>query len=154
MECGLGVCFIRRHLYFLQMVPSRQTLVIKKEQTMARLRVEKVQEAIQHEISNMLLHDVKDPRIQFVTVTGVELTDDMSYAKIFISLYGPKDKQEETWKALNKALGFMRTEIAKRIRLRFAPTLILQKDTSAEYSAHIQSILDKIKQEEKPAVEE
>ena len=127
---------------------------IYKDNKMARLRVEKVQEAIQHEISNMLLHDVKDPRIQFVTVTGVELTDDMSYAKIFISLYGPKDKQEETWKALNKALGFMRTEIAKRIRLRFAPTLILQKDTSAEYSAHIQSILDKIKQEEKPAVED
>ena len=71
---------------------------------MARLRVEKVQEAIQHEISKMLLHDVKDPRIQFVTVTGVELTDDMSYAKIFISMYGPKDKQDETWKALNKAL--------------------------------------------------
>ena len=114
---------------------------------MARLRVEKVQEAIKHEISKMLLHDVKDPRIQFVTVTGVELTDDMS-------MYGPKDKQDETWKALNKALGFMRTEIAKRIRLRFAPTLILQKDTSAEYSAHIQSILDKIKQEEKPAAEE
>ena len=78
---------------------------------MARLRVEKVQEAIKHEISKMLLHDVKDPRIQFVTVTGVELTDDMSYAKIFISMY-------------------------------------------AEYSAHIQSILDKIKQEEKPAAEE
>ena len=86
---------------------------------MARLRVEKVQEAIKHEISKMLLHDVKNPRIQFVTVTGVELTDDMSYAKIFISMYGPKDKQDETWKALNKALGFMRTEIAKRIRLRF-----------------------------------
>lgn len=116
---------------------------------MARLRVEKVQEAIQHEISNMLLHDVKDPRIQFVTVTGVELTDDMSYAKVFISMYGPEDKQEETWKALNKALGFMRTEIAKRIRLRFAPTLILQKDKSMEYSARIQSILDKINKEEK-----
>ncbi len=121
---------------------------------MARLRVEKVQEAIQHEISNMLLHDVKDPRIQFVSVTGVELTDDMSYAKIFISLYGPEDKQEETWRALNKALGFMRTEIAKRIRLRFAPMLILQKDTSMEYGAHIQNILDKIKKEEKPASEE
>ncbi len=115
---------------------------------MARLRVEKVQEAIQHEISNMLLHDVKDPRIQFVTVTGVELTDDMSYAKIFVSLYGPKDTQEETWQALKKALGFMRTEIAKRIRLRFAPTLILEKDHSLEYSAHIQSILDKINQED------
>ena len=120
---------------------------------MARLRVEKVQEAIQHEISNMLLHDVKDPRIQFVTVTGVELTDDMSYAKVFISMYGPEEKQEETWKALNKALGFMRTEIAKRIRLRFAPTLILQKDKSMEYSTHIQSILDKINKEEKTLAE-
>lgn len=115
---------------------------------MARLRVEKVQEAIQHEISNMLLHDVKDPRIQFVTITGVELTDDMSIAKVYVSLYGPDEKQEETWKALNRALGFMRSEIAKRIRLRFAPSLILVKDTSMEYSAHIQSILDKIKQEE------
>ena len=120
---------------------------------MARLRVEKVQEAIQPEISNMLLPDAKDPRIQFVTVTGVELTDDMSYAKVFISMYGPEEKQEETWKALNKALGFMRTEIAKRIRLRFAPTLILQKDKSMEYSAHIQSILDKINKEEKTLAE-
>ena len=116
---------------------------------MARLRVEKVQEAIQHEISNMLLHDVKDPRIQFVTVTGVELTDDMSDAKVFISRYGAEDKQEGTWMGLYKALGFMRTEIAKRIRLRFAPTLILQKDKSMEYSAHIQSILDKINKEDK-----
>lgn len=121
---------------------------------MARLRVEKVQEAIQHEISKMLLHDVKDPRIQFVTVTGVELTDDMSYAKVFVSLYGPREQQEEAWQALNRALGFMRTEIAKRIRLRFAPALVLQKDTSMEYSAHIQQLLDKIKQEEKPAAEE
>lgn len=121
---------------------------------MARLRVEKVQEAIQQEISKMLLMDVKDPRIQFITVTGVELTDDMSYAKIYVSLYGPKEKHEETWKALQKSLGFMRTEIAKRIRLRFAPTLILQKDTSMEYSAHIESILQKIKQEEKPSIEE
>lgn len=117
---------------------------------MARLRVEKVQEAIQQEISKMLLHDVKDPRIQFVTVTGVELTDDMSYAKIFVSLYGDESKREETWKALNKALGFLRTEIAKRIRLRFAPQLILQKDTSAEYGAHIQSLLDKIRLGENP----
>ena len=115
---------------------------------MARLRVEKVQEAIQHELSNMLLMDVKDPRIKFVTVTGVELTDDMSYANVFVSMYGTPQQQEEAWKGLNKALGFMRSEIAKRIRLRFAPTLILKKDTSFEYSAHIESLLNKIKQED------
>lgn len=121
---------------------------------MARLRVEKVQEAIQQEISKMLLFDVKDSRIQFVTITGVELTDDLSIAKVYVSLYGPEAKHEETWKALNKALGYMRSEIAKRIRLRFAPHLVLVKDTSMEYSAHIQTILDKISKEEKPAVQE
>ena len=115
---------------------------------MARLRVEKVQEAIQHELSNMLLLDVKDPRIKFVTITGVELTDDMSYANVFVSMYGTPAEQEEAWKGLNKALGFMRSEIAKRIRLRFTPTLILKKDTSFEYSAHIESLLNKIKQED------
>ncbi|MGI6262476.1 MAG: 30S ribosome-binding factor RbfA [Succiniclasticum sp.] len=115
---------------------------------MARLRVEKVQEQIQHEISNMLLRDVKDPRIKAVTVTGVELTDDMSQAKVFVSLYGPADKQQEAWDALNRAKGYLRTEIAKRIRLRFAPEILLEKDTSLEYGAHIDSLLRQIKESE------
>ncbi len=118
---------------------------------MARLRVEKVREAIKNELSKMLLLDVKDPRIKFVTVTGVELTDDMSYATVYVSLYGTAEEQEAAWKGLTKALGYMRTEIAKRIRLRFAPTLLLKKDTSYEYGAHIDSILNKLKQEEAKA---
>ena len=115
---------------------------------MAKLRVEKVQEAIQHEISNMLLLDIKDPRIKLVTVTGVSLTDDMSQAKIYVSLYGSEEEQQQAWQALNKAKGFLRTEIAKRIRLRFAPELILEKDTSWEYGAHIDSLLRQIKDSE------
>lgn len=115
---------------------------------MARVRVEKVQEQIQHEISNMLLRDIKDPRIQAVTVTGVELTDDMSQAKVFVSLYGSVEKQQEAWNALNRAKGFLRTEIAKRIRLRFAPEILLEKDTSLEYGAHIDSLLRQIKETE------
>lgn len=115
---------------------------------MVRLRVEKVQQAIQQEISSMLLLDVKDPRIKFVTVTGVALTDDMSQAKVFVSLYGSDEEKKEAWAALNKAKGFLRSEIAKRIRLRFAPELILAKDTSLEYGAHIDSLLQKIKESE------
>mgnify|MGYP000140410851 CR=1 FL=1 len=91
---------------------------------MARLRVEKLQEAIKQELSKILLQDIKDPRIKFVTVTGVELTDDISLAKVYVSLYGTEKDQEEAWQGLNKAVGYMRTEIAKRIRLRFAPALI------------------------------
>lgn len=94
--------------------------------------------------------DIKDPRIKFVTVTGVELTDDISLAKVYVSLYGSEKDQEEAWQGLNKAVGYMRTEIAKRIRLRFAPALIFAKDTSMEYSAHIEELLRKIKQEETP----
>lgn len=120
---------------------------------MARLRVEKVQQAIQHEISNMLLLDVKDPRIRFVTVTGVEMTDDMSQAKIFVSLYGSEEEQAEAWKALNKARGFLRTEIAKRIRLRFAPELLLEKDASLAYGAHIEDILRQIRREDAAVAE-
>ena len=115
---------------------------------MTRLRVEKVQEAIQHEISNMLLLDIKDPRIKLVTVTGVDLTDDMSLAKIYVSLYGTAEEKEMAWQALNKAKGFLRTEIAKRIRLRFAPELILEKDTSLEYGAHIDKLLRQVKENE------
>ena len=67
---------------------------------MARLRVEKVQEAIKQELSKMLLMDIKDPRIQFVTITGVELTDDMSIAKVYVSLYGPEKDHEAAWQGL------------------------------------------------------
>lgn len=115
---------------------------------MARLRVEKLQEAIKQELSKILLQDIKDPRIKFVTVTGVELTDDISQAKVYVSMYGTEKDQEEAWRGLNKAVGYMRTEIAKRIRLRFAPALIFAKDTSMEYSAHIEELLRKIKLEE------
>lgn len=115
---------------------------------MSKLRVEKVQELIKQELSNMLLADIKDPRVKFVTVTAVEATSDLSYAKIYVSFYGTPQEQEDAWTGMNKALGFMRSEIAKRIRLRVAPTLILCKDTSFEYSAHIQKLLNTIKKEE------
>lgn len=115
---------------------------------MVRLRVEKLQEAIKQEISNILLKDIKDPRIKFVSITGVELTSDLSQAKVYVSLYGEESQKDEAWKSLNKALGFIRSEIAKRIRLRVAPVLIFTKDTSLEYSAHIQKLLNQIEREE------
>lgn len=115
---------------------------------MSKLRAEKVQELIKQEISMMLISDIKDPRVKNVTVTGVEVTNDLSYAKIFVSLFGSDEEQEKSWIGLNKALGFIRSEIAKRISLRVAPTLILSKDTSGEYSSHIQELLNKIKKED------
>ena len=105
---------------------------------MSKLRAEKLQALIKHELSNMLLREVKDPRVKFVTITGVEVTNELSYAKIYVSLYGSEKQQEEAWKGLQSCLGYFRTEIAKRIKLRMAPHLSFHKDTSMEYSAHIE----------------
>ena len=115
---------------------------------MSKLRAEKLQALIKQEMSNMLIRDVKDPRVQFVTITGVEVSNDLSYAKIYVSLYGSEEQQAQAWKGLQSGLGFFRREIARRIDLRVAPMLSFHKDTSMEYSAHIESILHELKKEE------
>jgi len=115
---------------------------------MGQLRVEKVQELIKQEISTMILKDIKDPRVGFVTITQVEVTGDLLSAKIYVSLMGSDEQKAETWKGLQSSLGFMRSEIGKRIRMRLTPTLSLHLDDSLNYSAHIQELLLKIKEEE------
>ena len=68
---------------------------------MSELRVRKIQEFIKQEVSNMLLHDLKDPRIGFVTVTGVEVTGDLREARIFVSLFGSDEEKAASLEALN-----------------------------------------------------
>jgi len=115
---------------------------------MGQLRVEKVQELIKQELSKMILTELKDPGIGFVTVTQVEATGDLRSAKVYLSLLGSDEQKAQTWQALQRALGHMRSEIGKRIRLRLTPELSLHLDESLDYSTHIQEILLKIKAEE------
>lgn len=115
---------------------------------MAQLRVQKVQELIKQEISKMILQELKDPRIGFVTVTRVEASGDLRHAKVFLSLLGSDEQKASTWIALKHALGHIRSEIAKRIRMRFAPELTLHLDETLDYSAKIQEILLKLEREE------
>lgn len=106
-----------------------------------QLRIEKLQELIKQEMSKMLLNDIKDPRIGFVTVTGVEMTGDLREAKIFVSVMGDADKVQSSLDGLNSALGFVRREIGQRIRLRFTPEISFALDTSLDYGDHIQKLL-------------
>lgn len=114
-----------------------------------RLRVEKLQELIKQETGKILMKEIKDPRIGFVTVTGVEMTGDLREAKIFVSVMGNDEQIKQTWEGLQSALGFLRREIGKRIRLRFTPELSFAPDKSLDYSEHIQKILLKINAEKK-----
>ncbi len=114
-----------------------------------KLRVEKLQELIKQETGKILMKEIKDPRIGFVTVTGVEMTGDLREAKIFVSVMGNDEQIKQTWEGLNSALGFLRREIGKRIRLRFTPEISFAPDKSLDYSEHIQKILLKINAEKK-----
>lgn len=114
---------------------------------MARLRVEKVQELLKQELSQIILREMKDPRIGFVTVTQVRMSGDLSRAEIFLSLMGSEEEKSNTLSALSRSLGYLRSEIGKRIRLRYTPELVLKLDDSLEYSANIQRLLLQIEKE-------
>ena len=115
---------------------------------MSQLRVEKDQELMKQEISEIILRELKDPRIGFVTVTSVECTGDLREAKIYVSLMGSEQQVKDCWTGLQSSLGFIRREIGKRIRLRFTPELTFALDKSLDYSAHIQELLLKIQKED------
>lgn len=106
-----------------------------------QLRVEKLQELIKQEMSKMLLKELKDPRIGFVTVTDVEMTGDLREAKIYVSIMGGEEQVQSSLEGLNSALGFIRREIGQRVRLRFTPEISFALDTSLDYGDHIQKLL-------------
>lgn len=113
-------------------------------------RVEKVAEAIRQEAS-LIIHDkLKDPRLGFVTVTRVEMTPDLKYAKIFFSVLGKDEDYKKTKEALDSALGFMRRLISERINLKFSPEIAFKEDRSTEYSVRIEELLSEIKKLDKP----
>lgn len=108
---------------------------------MAKIRVGRVSEQIKKELSDLIQNELKDPRIGFVTVTAVEATGDLQQAKVFISVLGDADKQNQTLEGLNKSKGYLRTELGKRIRLRHTPELLFVFDRSIEYGSRINKIL-------------
>jgi len=112
-------------------------------------RQEKVAEAIKRIISNFIVQDrLKDPRIGFITITKVELSHDLRNANVFFSVLGKDADYKDTKEALDDALGFIRTLVARNIRLRFAPELTFKEDRSSEYSVKIEEILNEIKEKD------
>lgn len=113
-------------------------------------RQDKVREAIKREISLILHDELKDPRLGFITITRVELTPDLRYAKVFFSVLGKEEDYNKTKEALDSSLGFIRKLLAERINLRLAPEIIFKEDHSQEYSVRIQEVLDEIKEQNEP----
>ncbi len=112
-------------------------------------RIERVNHLIRQEISELLLSQVKDPRLDsFVTIIEVTTSPDLRYAKVFVSCIGSEEKKEATLRVLTAASGFFRGELAKRLRLRRVPELDFQWDDSIERGAHILELIDRVSEVE------
>lgn len=111
---------------------------------MAKVRVSRVGEQIKKELSVILQTEFKDPRLGFITVTGVDVTNDFSQARVYLSVLGNDEQKEDTLKALAKGTGFLRSELGRRIRLRHVPELLFKFDSSVEYGSRIDQILQDI----------
>jgi ribosome-binding factor A len=116
---------------------------------MSSRRAKRVAELMREEISDLILQDLRNPKIGLVTITEVSLTDDLSYARVFISVYGEDEKNSQSLKGLRKASGFIRRELSKRIRLRHFPELRFLWDSSIEQGVKITKLLEKIEHERK-----
>ena len=110
-------------------------------------RSTRVGDLLQKEISQITIQELKDPRLGFVTVTGVSISDDLKNAKVFVSVLGSREEIEQTFDGLNSAKGFIRSCIGKRVKLRYTPELSFLLDESASYGAHIEDLIRDIKDE-------
>lgn len=107
------------------------------------IKIERIESEIQKQISYILMMEVKDADIKFVTVTAASVSSDLSYAKIYVTVFD-QDKIKSTMEALNNASGFIRKKLADRIDIRHIPELTFVYDESIEYGKNIESKIEEI----------
>jgi ribosome-binding factor A len=116
---------------------------------MSLVRKERISEEIKKEVSDIMRTELKDPRLTSMTsITNVELTKDLRYAKLYVSVLGNADVQKSTLQGLNNATGYIRKELGKRVKIHFTPELYFYLDESLEYSIHITKIINEISHKE------
>lgn len=114
---------------------------------MTSYRSGRINEEIKREISDIIQNNIRDPRLSaMVSVTKVDVTKDLRYAKVFVSIFGDDDSKNKSLGALKSSSGFIRREIGHRINLRYTPEVMFELDTSIEHGMHINALLAQIKE--------
>lgn len=112
-------------------------------------RIGRVETQIQREIDDILLKDVNDPRVQGVTITGINLTGDLQEATVYFSILSDDEsKIAEAQTGLDKATGLIRREVGQRIKLFKTPEIHFEQDKSVQYGAHIDKLLAEMKRKQ------
>jgi len=109
-------------------------------------RTDRVAELLKREISRIIMEEIKDPGIQFVTISKVNISPDLKSAKIFYTVLGDLALRASTHKRLEQAVRFIRSEIGRRLELRYVPEIRFYYDTVADQVEKIEGLLGKIKE--------
>jgi ribosome-binding factor A len=107
-------------------------------------RQRRVAELIHRELSLLLMLDAGDPRLADVTITAVDITPDLMLARVFFTTLGDDDRVSEAQAGLQRATGYLRTQLAARVQLRLIPHLVFELDKSAAYGRRIDELLDEL----------
>lgn len=110
------------------------------------MRIEKVEASIKHAISDILLHEISDPRIGFATITGVSITKDLKIAKVYYSVLGSDEEKKKTGEGLESATGYIKKIIGQSLKLRFTPEIIFFLDDSPARAIEMDKLFEKLKE--------
>lgn len=108
----------------------------------------RVGDQIRKDVSEIILLGLKDPKLGFITITDVELTDDLRYARIFYTVLGDEKARKKSQEGLERAKGFIQREIGRRIRLKRMPEIVFKYDRSVERAARVENLLKQIEEEQ------
>ena len=111
---------------------------------MASYRPARVGELIQAELATLLMRGLKDPRLEMSTVSYVEVTPDLRHARVYISRLGSEAEQDAMLQGFQRAAGFIRGQLGRRLKLRYIPQLTFELDTGIAYGVRISSMLNKL----------
>ncbi|MCC6935090.1 MAG: 30S ribosome-binding factor RbfA [Thermomicrobiales bacterium] len=114
---------------------------------MSDRRQERVADLIRDEVSLIIQHEMSDPRLGMVSITHVEMSPDLRYARLFVSIYGTDEEQRSSLVALNNASGFIRRTLAPRLRMRTIPEISFRLDRSMAHAESIARILRELEPE-------
>jgi len=107
-------------------------------------RTDRVSDLLRAELADLLLREIHDPRVKLASVTAVEVSPDLGRAAIKISALGDDEQRQATLEGIRHAKGFLRKELAHRLRLRVTPELVFELDRGAEHSQRISDILESL----------
>ena len=111
------------------------------------MRSKRVEIQLKKEISRILQEDIKDPRIGFVTVTRIDLTNDIRNAKVYFSVLGDDEKKSSSVEGIKSAAGYIRKLVGERLKLKYVPELTFKLDKSIEYSINLEKTFERLKNE-------